>query len=68
MRLRTVCNVISRLVGITRKGLYYIFCALENDVDGSLLLDDGFDDSMVKDLIPNLKHRVLFNNERKKLK
>ncbi len=68
MQSRTVCNVISRLADITRKGLSCIFCVLENEVDGSLLLNDGFDDSMIKELIPNLKHRVLFNNERKKLK
>ncbi|CAF1010662.1 unnamed protein product [Adineta ricciae] len=40
----------------------------ENEVDGSLLLDDGFDDNIIKGLIPVLKHRVLFNNERKKIK
>lgn len=53
---------------LDRKEFYSIVFILENEIDGSLLLNDGFDDSMMKELIPNLKSRILFNNERKKLK
>lgn len=40
---------------------------LENEIDGSILMSDGLDDSAVKDLISSIKHRVTFNTERKKL-
>ncbi|CAF1344861.1 unnamed protein product [Adineta steineri] len=39
----------------------------ENEVDGSVLMSDGFDDNMIKELIPSFKQRVVFNSERKKL-
>lgn len=55
------------LLILGRKEFSIVFI-LENEIDGSLLLNDGFDDSMMKELIPNLKSRILFNNERKKLK
>ncbi len=44
------------------------FSIPENEIDGSLLINDGLDDAMIKELIPNLKHRILFNSGRKKLR
>ncbi|CAF3896022.1 unnamed protein product [Rotaria sordida] len=41
---------------------------LENEIDGSLLMSDGLDDTLLKELIPPLKYRIIFNNERKKLR
>ncbi len=41
---------------------------LEAEIDGSLLMNDGLDDAALKDLIPKLKHRIIFNDNRMKLK
>ncbi len=41
---------------------------LDNDINGSLLMSDGLDDATVKEFIPKLKHRILFNSERMKLR
>jgi hypothetical protein len=41
---------------------------LENEIDGSLLMSDGLDDTILKELIPPLKDRINFNSERKKLR
>ena len=41
---------------------------LENEIDGTLLISDGLDDTLLKELIPQLKHRITFNDRRKKLK
>ncbi|CAF1297277.1 unnamed protein product [Rotaria sordida] len=40
----------------------------ENEINGSLLMSDGLDDILLKELIPPLKYRIIFNNERKKLR
>ncbi len=41
---------------------------LENEIDGLLLMSDGLDDTILKELIPSLKYRIIFNGERKKLR
>ncbi len=41
---------------------------LENEIDGSVLMDDNFDDAKIQELIPKMKHRLLFMKERKKLR
>jgi len=41
---------------------------LENEVDGSVLMDDNFDEAKIQELIPKMKHRLLFIKERKKLR
>jgi hypothetical protein len=41
---------------------------LENEIDGSLLMSDGLDDTILKELISPLKYRIIFNSERKKLR
>jgi hypothetical protein len=41
---------------------------LDEEIDGSLLMSDGFDDTLLKDLIPKVKQRIIFNDERMKLK
>ncbi|CAF1192612.1 unnamed protein product, partial [Didymodactylos carnosus] len=39
-----------------------------NEIDGFLLLNDGLDLEMLKELMPPMKYRIIFNNERNKLK
>jgi hypothetical protein len=41
---------------------------LENEIDGSVLMDDNFDEAKIQELIPKMKHRLLFMKERKKLR
>ena len=41
---------------------------LENEIDGSALMDDSFDETMIKELIPIMRYRLKFNAERKKLR
>jgi hypothetical protein len=41
---------------------------LENEVDGSVLMNDNFDEAKIQELIPKMKHRLLFIKERKKLR
>ncbi|CAF4002264.1 unnamed protein product [Rotaria sordida] len=40
----------------------------QNEIDGSLLISDGLDDTLLKELIPQLKHRITFKTECMKLK
>ncbi|CAF1137243.1 unnamed protein product [Adineta steineri] len=40
----------------------------DNDIDGSLLMSDGLDDTVLKELITQLKYRILFKIELAKLK
>ena len=44
-----------------------VLIVLENEIDGSLLMSDGLDDTLLKELVPPLKYRIIFNSERKKL-
>ncbi len=41
---------------------------LENEIDGSTLLSDGFDDEILKELVPKIKPRIHIKTERKQLK
>jgi len=41
---------------------------LENEVDGSVLMDDSFDEAKIQELIPKMKHRISFIKEQKKLR
>jgi hypothetical protein len=41
---------------------------LDNDIDGSILMSDEFDQSIIKELIPTLEDGVLFNITRNLLK
>jgi hypothetical protein len=43
------------------------FCP-ENNIDGSILMSDEFDQSIIKELIPTLEDGVLFNITRNLLK
>lgn len=45
-----------------------MFFLLENEVDGSVLMDDNFDEAKIQELIPKMKHRISFIKERKKLR
>ncbi|CAF3669763.1 unnamed protein product [Rotaria socialis] len=40
----------------------------ENTIDGGVLMDEDFDETTIKELIPNIKDRLLFSKERKKLR
>ena len=41
---------------------------LANEVDGSTVMSDSFDEAVIKELFPILKHRITFNEARKKLR
>lgn len=41
---------------------------LDNGIDGSLLMNDDLDDAWLNVLIPQAKHRIIFNDELMKLK
>ncbi len=41
---------------------------LANEIDGSVLMDDSFDEATVQELIPTIKQRLLFKKELKKLR
>lgn len=45
-----------------------IYFYLENNIDGLSLMNDEFDQSMIKELIPILRDRILFNIARKSLR
>jgi hypothetical protein len=40
----------------------------ENEVDGSVLMDENLDESIIQELIPTIKQRLLFKKEREKLR
>jgi hypothetical protein len=45
-----------------------MFFLLENEMDGSVLMDDTFDEAKIQEHIPKMKNRLLFIKELKKLR
>jgi hypothetical protein len=50
------------------KFIQSMFFLLENEMDGSVLMDDTFDEAKIQELIPKMKNRLLFIKELKKLR
>jgi hypothetical protein len=55
-------------MNFVKKRMIILLILLENEIDGSLLMSDGFDDATLKELIPKMPFRIRLRDERTKLK